>query len=68
MNGWWEVLGLDSGRVPTAGSAAELRSAIGRGVDLRIDTEFRHNEPGSPNAEILREVRDFRVTYLVEER
>ena len=71
MNGWRMALELSSDRVPTAGSAAELRSAIGRGADLRIHTEFRHNEhiePGSANAEMVREVSDFRVTYLVEER
>jgi len=36
MNGWQSVLALDSARVPTAGSAAALRAAIGRGADLRI--------------------------------
>lgn len=71
MNGWHKVLELDSARVPIGGSAAALRSAIGRGADLRIYTEFRHNEhvePGSPNDEIVREVSDFRITYLVGER
>ncbi|MCC6511170.1 MAG: hypothetical protein IT423_18865 [Pirellulaceae bacterium] len=71
MNGWRQVLELNSARVPTAGSAADLRSAIGRGADLRIYTEFRHNEhiePGSTNPEIVREVSDFRVAYLVDDR
>jgi hypothetical protein len=47
------------------------RCAIRNGADLRIGTEFRHNEhlePGAPNPEIVREVSDFRVTYLVEDR
>lgn len=71
MNGWHKVLELDAARVPTAGSPDALRAAIRRGADLRIYTEFRHNEhvePGSPNGEIVREVSDFRVTYLVEDR
>jgi len=43
----------------------------GRGADLRILTEFVYNEhvdTRSQNAELVREVSDFRVTYLVEDR
>ena len=71
MNAWKSVLELDSDRVVVAGSEDALRSAIGRGADLRIYTEFRHNEhiePGADNSEMVWEVSDFRVTYLVEDR
>lgn len=71
MPPWTCALELGSDRAVQAGSAQALREAIGRGADLRIYTEFRHNEhiePGSANAEIVREVSDFRVTYLVESR
>lgn len=71
MNAWQMVLHLNRDRSVAVGSEEALRSAIRRGADLRIYTEFRHNEhiePGSENAEIVREVSDFRVTYLVEDR
>jgi hypothetical protein len=48
-----------------------LAAAIGRGADLRIYTEFRHNEHidvTSQDPELIREVADFRVTYLLENR
>jgi len=71
MNTWKNVLELNHDRSVAAGSADALRSAIRRGADLRIYTEFRHNEhvePGSINAEIVREVSDFRIAYLIEDR
>ncbi len=71
MGNWQNVLELDRHRSCIGGSADKLRSAIRRGADLRIYTEFRHNEhivPGSTNSEIVREVSDFRVTYLVDDR
>ena len=71
MDTWKTVLELNAARAVTAGRAGELRAAIRRGADLRIYTEFRHNEhvePGSPNDELVREVSDFRVTCLVEDR
>jgi hypothetical protein len=48
-----------------------LCDAIRRGADLRIYTEFRHNEHidvTSDNPELIREVADFRVTYLLDDR
>ncbi len=62
---------LDGNRSVASGSPEALQSAVRNGADLRIYTEFRHNEhvePGSDNHEIVREVSDFRVTYLVENR
>ena len=67
---WKSVLELDEHRARTAGSEAALCDAIRRGADLRILTEFRYNEhvdTKSSNAELVREVSDFRVTYLVDD-
>ena len=71
MNTWKCVLELNGDRCVAGGSGDALRSAIGRGADLRIYTKVPHNEhvdPGSANAEVVREVSDFRVTYIVEDR
>jgi len=68
----WEcVLELGEDRSVVAGSPEALRRAIARGADLRIATDFRHNEHidvASDNREIINEVSDFRVTYLVDGR
>jgi hypothetical protein len=53
------------------GSEAALCDAIRRGADLLVGTEFRHNEHidvTSDNPEMIREVAEFRVTYLLEDR
>lgn len=71
MADWTCALELDVHRTVVAGSGEALCEAIGRGADLRIYTEFRYNEHrdvDSENPEIVREVSDFRVTYLVEGR
>lgn len=71
MSAWATALELDCTRAVVAGSPEALRAAIRRGADLRICTEFYHHEhlePGSANRELVREVSDFRVTYLVEDR
>ncbi|MBM78967.1 MAG: hypothetical protein CMJ78_00025 [Planctomycetaceae bacterium] len=68
---WQCVLTLDSSRQVTSGNADELVSAIRDGADLRVGTAFRHNEhidPSSSNPELIREVMDFRITYLVQDR
>lgn len=70
-SGWRCVYQLDEKRHPVSGSHKELGSAVRRGADLRIYTEFRHNEhidTASKSKELIREVADFRVTYLVENR
>jgi len=70
-NTWKAVLELDGNRSVTSGSQAALCSALQRGGDLRILTEFVYNEHidvRSKNTELVREVSDFRVTYLVEDR
>ena len=62
---------LDRHRQPSLGSAGVLAGAIRRAADLRISTEFHHNEhidTKSTNPELIQEVADFRVTYLLEDR
>src|SRR5258706_5854093 len=70
-NRWRCLYSLDHTRMPNAGDEGELAAAIGRGADLRVYTEFRHNEhidTESENPELIREVADFRITYLLENR
>ena len=71
MTKWKSVLELDSRREVTGGSPDALCAAIRRGADLRIYTEFIHNQhidPTSDSDELIREVSEFRATYLVEDR
>lgn len=71
MTSWTCALTLDSSRKIIAGSEAALVDAIRRGASLRVYTEFRHNEHidvTSANNEKIREVAEFAVTYLVDDR
>ena len=71
MTEWTCVLQLDSQRKRVSGSETALRDAIYAGADLRVGTEFLHNEHidiGSECNEKVREVMDFRVTYLLEKQ
>jgi hypothetical protein len=71
MTQWQTVLELDCRRAVNSGSPEALVAALSRGADLRIYTEFIHNEhidPASPNDELIREVSEFRCTYVVESR
>lgn len=48
-----------------------MAAAIRNAADLRIYTEFRHNQhidTASTSVELIREVADFRVTYLLDNR
>lgn len=70
-NHWREAMVLDQKRQVISGTNEALAAAIRRGADLRVYTEFRHNEhvdPKSTNRELIREVTDFRVTYLLDDR
>lgn len=70
-NNWKCVLTLDSNRQIISGSTEALADAIRNGADMRVYTEFRHNEhidTRSDNLELIKEVADFRVTYLLEDR
>jgi hypothetical protein len=67
----YSPLTLNSDRTVRSGSFAALANAIGRAADLRIATEFRHNEhidTASDDPELVREVAEFRVTYLLDNR
>ena len=64
-------LTLNGDRSVRDGSFAALAESIRRAADLRIATEFRHNEhidTTSSNPELVREVAEFRVTYLLDDR
>ena len=68
---WASVLELNAERAVTDGSHSALCDAIRRGADLRIATQYRHNEHEditSDNDELVKEVAEFRVTYLLEDR
>lgn len=68
---WQCVLTLDEQRQVISGDVANLRAAIGRGADLRIYSEFRHNEhidPTSSSNELIQESMDMRCTYLIDQR
>lgn len=68
MTQWTCALTLDSTRTAVAGSEEALVQGIRKGGDLRICTEFIHNEHvdvRSDSAERVREVAEFGVTYLV---
>lgn len=71
MTTWHCALELDAERNVVAGSTAELADAIRHAADLRIYTEFLHNEHidvDSPSAERIREVAEFGVTYCIDRR
>ena len=68
---WKCALSLDAERQPDSGSAEQLTRAIRDGADLRVGTAFRHNEhidPSSDRNELIQEVMDFRITYLLDDR
>ncbi|MEO7653576.1 MAG: hypothetical protein ABIZ80_24215 [Bryobacteraceae bacterium] len=70
-NRWKSVYELDIERKAVGGSPQDLAGAIRNGADLRIYTEFRHNEhidPSSESDELVQEVSEFGVTYLLEDR
>ena len=70
-NKWRSCLKLDADRSITAGSTDDLCNAIRNGADLRIYTEFKFNEHidiNSDNPELVQEVSEFPVTYLIDDR
>ena len=67
---WTCALRLNVGREIVTGSGQDLVKAIRRGSDLRIRTEFIHNEhidTSSDSKERVREVAEFGVTYLIDD-
>ena len=60
---WTSALKLDTNRQVIDGSSKALADAVRDGADLRIYTEFCHNEHidvTSDNDELIREVAEFR--------
>ena len=71
MPEWTCALELDPKREAVSGGTTALCAAIRAGADLRVGTGFRHNEHidvTSANDELIREVMDFRITYLIADR
>lgn len=71
MAEWSCLLELNNQRERVAGSEEVLLKAVHAGADLRVGTAFRHNEhidTTSDCNELIREVMDFRVTYVLENR
>ena len=71
MSSWECVLRLNAARDVVDGSPAALCDAVRGGADLRIYTEFLHNEHvdvTSANADLVQEVAEFAVTYVVDHR
>jgi len=67
MTQWQCALELNSRREIVSGHPSRLSAAIGNAADLRIGTEFLHNEHidvTSPSPERIREVAEFGVTCL----
>ncbi len=66
---WLNALELDSDRRCVLGSPSLLREQIAKAADLRIYTQFRHNEhldTSSKNPEFVDEVSEFATTYLID--
>jgi hypothetical protein len=68
---WQSVLELDAKQQATKGSTKALCKAIGNGADLRIHTDFRHNEhidTSSDNEDMVNEISEFHETCLLDDR
>ena len=68
---WSDALTLNSDNSVRCGSAESLADGIRRGADLRLYLEFRHDEhmePGSDIKDVVQDVVDLRVTYLIDDR
>ena len=66
---WICALELNQNRQIISGSEKALSDAVGQGADLRGGTTFRHNEhidTDSINTELMREVIDFCIVYLLK--
>ncbi len=71
MSQWQAVRELDHNRTMAGGSEATLCDAIRNGADLRVHTEFRHNQHIDVNSdcpEIIQQRAEFRVTCLLDDR
>lgn len=70
MNNWKCALELNSKRQVVAGDQKQLVEALSNGANLRIYTEFIHNQHidvTSGSDERIREVAEFAATYIVND-
>ena len=70
MSRWEDALELNAERSVVAGSEEALGNAIRQAADLRVYTEFLHNQHidvTSDSEERIREVAEFGVTYLLQD-
>ncbi len=70
MSNWKCALELNSKRQVVAGNEKQLVEALSNGADLRIYTEFIHNQHidvTSNSDERIREVAEFAATYIVND-
>lgn len=68
---WKQVVELDQSRNLRDGDFEDLATAIRHAADLRILTEFLHGEhidPSSDSKELIREVCNLQITYLLDNR
>lgn len=71
MGQWNNLLTLDANRQIQTGDTTTLCNAIRAGADMRVGTGFRYREhvdTTSSNNELIREVMDFRILYLLDDR
>jgi len=71
MGQWNNLLTLDANRQVQTGDTTALCHAIRAGADMRVGTAFRYGEhidTTSSNNELIREVMDFRILYLLDDR
>ena len=71
MPSWNCVLELDNEQSVVSGSTEKLCQAICNAADLRIHTDFRHNEhidTESDNPELVNEISEFHETCLLDQR
>lgn len=71
MSKFSSVLELSQQREIIGGSEEKFVQSIKGGADLRIYTEFRHNEHidlSSDNNELIKEVSEFPATYVIEDK
>ena len=67
---WSDALTLNADNSVRSGSAESLADTIRSGADLRVYLEFRHDEHleiGSDIKDVVQDVVDLRVTYLIDD-
>ena len=68
---WFDALTLNGDNSVRSGSADRLADAIRSGADLRVYLEFHHDEHLEPSGaikDVVQDIVDLRVTYLIDDR